>query len=174
MAKRTADGGGQAPGTAGGGDRAEGGERRPDLAAMIVPLGRALMAAEQPILDTHGLAMWAYAVLLRLGENPIRSQAALAEAIGADKTRIIAVLDDLDARGLIRRRPDPDDRRVRLLSITPEGRRLRDAVQADIQRGEEELLARFPAADREGFVRVLRELSAATRGSGSARQGAAP
>ncbi|MEU9110358.1 MarR family transcriptional regulator [Streptomyces sp. NPDC048483] len=139
----------------------EGRPARPDLAAMIVPLGRALMAAEQPILDAHGLAMWAYSVLLRLGETPIRSQAALAEAIGADKTRIIAVLDDLDARGLIDRRPDPGDRRVRLLSLTPEGRRLRDAVQADIQRGEEELLARFPAAERDGFVRVLRALSAA-------------
>ncbi|MFF4949430.1 MarR family winged helix-turn-helix transcriptional regulator [Streptomyces chattanoogensis] len=145
---------------AAGGERAGGRVARPDLAAMIVPLGRALMAAEQPILDAHGLAMWAYAVLLRLDETPIRSQAALAGAIGADKTRIIAVLDDLEERGLIRRRPDPADRRVRLLSVTPEGRRLRDAVQADIQRGEEELLARFPAAERDGFLRVLRALSA--------------
>ena len=133
---------------------------RPDLAAMIVPLGRALMAAEQPVLDAHGLAMWAYVVLLRLDETPIRSQAALAGAIGADKTRIIAVLDDLEARGLIARRPDPGDRRVRLLSLTSAGRRLRDAVQADIQRGEEELLAPFPAAERDSFVRVLRALSA--------------
>ncbi|MFI9047543.1 MarR family winged helix-turn-helix transcriptional regulator [Streptomyces sp. NPDC053427] len=148
--------GGKGAAAEGAGERAA----RPDLAAMIVPLGRALMAAEQPILDAHGLAMWAYAVLLRLDTTPIRSQAALAEAIGADKTRIIAVLDDLDARGLIHRRPDPDDRRVRLLSLTPEGRRLRDAVQADIQRGEEELLAQFPAAERDGFVRVLRALSA--------------
>ncbi|WP_241779934.1 MarR family winged helix-turn-helix transcriptional regulator [Streptomyces natalensis] len=153
----------------GGGDRdraaaeavAAGAERRPDLAAMMVPLSRSLIAAELPVLEAHGLAMWAYSVLLRLDEEtPVRSQAALAEAIGADKTRIIAVLDDLDERGLIRRRPDPADRRVRLLSITPEGRRLRDAVQADIQRGEEELLASFPVAERESFVRVLRALSA--------------
>ncbi|MBT2440826.1 winged helix DNA-binding protein [Streptomyces sp. ISL-36] len=141
---------------------APGEERRPDLAAMVVPLGRALMAAERPILDAHALTMWAYAVLLHLDEAPIRTQAALAEAIRADKTRIIAVLDDLEARELIRRVPDPQDRRVRLLSLTPAGRRLRDTVQSAIQEGEERLLARLPAADREAFLRALRALSDAS------------
>ncbi|MFK0293671.1 MarR family winged helix-turn-helix transcriptional regulator [Streptomyces sp. NPDC090442] len=133
---------------------------RPDLAAMLVPLSRALVDAERPVLDAHGLTMWAYSVLLRLDATPIRTQAALAEAIRADKTRIIPVLDDLESRGLIRRRPDPADRRVRLVSLTPEGRRLRDAVRADIQRGEERLLAGLPAADRKGFVRGLLALHA--------------
>ncbi|MGA4878460.1 MarR family transcriptional regulator [Streptomyces lydicamycinicus] len=132
---------------------------RPDLAAMVVPLGRALMAAEQPVLDAHGLTMWAYAVLLHLDETPIRTQAALAEAIRADKTRIIAVLDDLERRELIRRQPDPEDRRVRLLSLTAEGRRLRDTTQAAIQEGEERLLGRLPAADRAGLLRALQTLS---------------
>ncbi|WP_432869132.1 MarR family winged helix-turn-helix transcriptional regulator [Microbispora rosea] len=133
---------------------------RPDLAAMAAPLTRALMAAETPILREHGLSMWAYAVLLRLDERPVRTQAALAESIGADKTRIISVLDDLQRRGLIERSPDPADRRVRLLSITPEGRRLRDAAQAGIRRMEERLLSRLPDDDKEAFVRVLRVLAA--------------
>ncbi|MFF0739425.1 MarR family winged helix-turn-helix transcriptional regulator [Streptomyces sp. NPDC004111] len=137
-----------------------GAPRRPDLAAMVVPLGRALMAAEQPVLDAHGLTMWAYTVLLRLDatESPVRTQAALAESVRADKTRIIPVLDDLEARGLLDRRPDPGDRRVRLLSLTPEGRRLREIVQSAIQESEESLLARLPAKDREGFLRGLRLL----------------
>ncbi|WP_329282365.1 MarR family winged helix-turn-helix transcriptional regulator [Streptomyces sp. NBC_00691] len=131
---------------------------RPDLAAMVVPLGRALMAAEQPVLDAHGLTMWAYAVLLHLDERPLRTQAALAEAIRADKTRIIPVLDDLEARELLRRQPDPADRRARLLSLTPEGRRLRDTAQTAIQEGENRLLDTLPAADREPFLRSLRAL----------------
>ncbi|WP_306320930.1 MULTISPECIES: MarR family winged helix-turn-helix transcriptional regulator [unclassified Streptomyces] len=134
---------------------------RPDLAAMIVPLGRALTAAERPVLHAHDLTMWAYVVLLALGEeSPVRSQNALAQAIGADKTRIIGVLDDLQARGLIARRPDPDDRRTRLLSLTPVGRRLRDTAQADIQRQEDRLLAHLPEADREPFLRSLQALAA--------------
>jgi DNA-binding MarR family transcriptional regulator len=131
---------------------------RPDLAAMIVPLGRALTAAERPILADHGLSMWAYVVLLHLDERPVRTQAALADTVGADKTRIIAVLDDLTARGLIRRQPDPADRRARLLSITEAGRRARDAAQAAIQQQEERLLARLTPAQRRGFLDALQTL----------------
>ncbi|WP_434599948.1 MarR family winged helix-turn-helix transcriptional regulator [Streptomyces sp. A5-4] len=137
---------------------------RPDLAAMVVPLGRALMAAERPVLDAHGLTMWAYAVLSHLDEAPLRTQTALAEAIHADKTRIIAVLDDLESRGLLTRRPDPKDRRARLLSLTPEGRQLRDTAQAAVQDGEERLLRQIPAADRETFLRSLLTLHAMSHG----------
>ncbi|MBW5481081.1 MarR family winged helix-turn-helix transcriptional regulator [Streptomyces bambusae] len=135
-------------------------EGRPDLAAMIVPLGRALVAAELPVLREHGLAMWAYAVLLGLDDEPVRTQAALARDIGADKTRIIGVLDDLAERGLIRRQPDPADRRARVLSLTPAGRRMRDAVRSAIQQREERLLARLPEEDRRGFLNALQALAA--------------
>jgi MarR family transcriptional regulator, organic hydroperoxide resistance regulator len=130
---------------------------------MIVPLGRALMAAEQPVLRRYGLTMWGYVVLLALGDEPVRTQAALAESIGADKTRIIGVLDDLQQAGLIHRDADPADRRAHLLSLTAEGRRLRAATQADIQRQEERLLARLPPGDRDVFLRALQTLSSVAR-----------
>ncbi|MFB4316519.1 MarR family winged helix-turn-helix transcriptional regulator [Actinomadura sp. 21ATH] len=136
------------------------GNGRPDLAAMTGRLGRALAAAEVPVLRAHGLSMWAYVVLLALDEGPVRSQSALAEAIHADKTRIIGVLDDLQDRGLIERVPDPGDRRVRLLSITAEGRRLRDAAQAAVQEREERLLSRLTEEERATFLRVLQDLHA--------------
>src|SRR5690242_734714 len=111
---------------------------RPDLAAMLYPLVRVLIAAETPILATHGVSMWGYSVLTALDETPVRTQAALAEAIGADKSRIIGTLDELQSAGLIERTPDPDDRRVRLLSITAAGRRVRRAVRKSIRVAEEE------------------------------------
>ena len=103
--------------------------------------------------------MWGYSVLLALDRSAIRTQAALAEAIGADKTRIIAILDELQQDGLIERVPDPEDRRARLLEITREGRRRKDAVQAAIQTGEERWLGTLSAGDRATFLRVLQELS---------------
>ena len=133
--------------------------RRPDLAAMLAPLVRELIAAELPVLKAHGLSMWGYSVLLALDDSPVRTQATLAEAIGADKTRIIPTLDELQDRGYIERRPDPDDRRVRLLAITESGRVVKDAAQADIQRGEENWLGTLSANDRRVFLRVLRQLT---------------
>jgi DNA-binding MarR family transcriptional regulator len=117
------------------------------------------MAAELPVLRRHGLTMWGYIVLLALNEAPVRTQAALAESIGADKTRIISVLDGLQEAGLITRAPDPADRRVHLLSLTAEGRRTRAAAQADIQLQEEHLLAPLTPDDRHGFLRALQQLS---------------
>jgi DNA-binding MarR family transcriptional regulator len=133
--------------------------RRPDLAAMLAPLLRELVAAEQPVLDAHGLTMWGYVVLLALDRSSIRTQAALAEAIGADKTRIISTLDELQERGHIERQPDPDDRRVRLLAITDSGRAVKDAVQIEIQRGEERWLGDLAADERRAFLSALRRLT---------------
>ena len=97
---------------------------------MLHPLLRDLVATELPILAAHDVSMWGYGVLSALDQSPVRTQAALADAIGADKTRIIPTLDELQQKGYIERRPDPDDRRVRLLEITPAGRDVKDAVQA--------------------------------------------
>ena len=131
---------------------------RADLGAMVLRLGRRLLAMEQPILERHGVTMWAYIVLTALRDGPARAQASLAAAINADKTRLIPVLDDLQKRGLIEREPDPADRRVRLLGLTPEGRRLQQAVQTEIRKGEEIILAKIK--DQAAFVRALAELSA--------------
>lgn len=133
--------------------------RRPDLAAMLAPLLRELAAAEQPVLAAHGLTMWGYVVLLALDRGAMRTQAALAQAIGADKTRIIRTLDDLQDRSFIERHPDPEDRRVRLLAITESGRAVKDAAQREIQRGEERWLGELDADERRVFLRVLRQLA---------------
>jgi len=132
---------------------------RRDLAEMLAELARQTVTAEQPVLKAHGLSMWGYIVLSALDRSPIRTQAALAEAIGADKTRIIPTLDELQRHGHIERMPDPDDRRARLLEITDSGRAIKNAVQVAIRRGEERWLGQLPAEDRDVFLRALQQLS---------------
>ncbi|MEA5359444.1 MarR family winged helix-turn-helix transcriptional regulator [Amycolatopsis sp., V23-08] len=132
---------------------------RPDLAAMLGGLVRTLVALETPVLEEQRLSMWGYVVLSALDDGPVRTQAALAQAIGADKTRIIGTLDELQDAGLISREPDPADRRVRLLEITAAGRERRRAAQDRIQAREEKLLAKLPTTDREAFLRAARMLA---------------
>jgi DNA-binding MarR family transcriptional regulator len=135
------------------------GNRR-DLAATLQPLLRALIAAELPVLARHGISMWGYVVLSALDGSSTRTQAALANTIGADKTRIIATLDELQRAGLIDREPDPADRRSRLLSITAAGHQVRVAAQTEIQANENRVLATLPASDRQTFLRAAQALSA--------------
>src|ERR1700754_4877433 len=106
---------------------------REDLGAMFARVTRRLIEAERPLLDKRGLTMWGYVALTRLAREDAETQLALAAAIGHDKTRLIGVLDALEADGLITRAPDPSDRRARMVRITAKGRRRHAAAVKDIR-----------------------------------------
>ena len=73
-------------------------------------------------------------------------------------------LDRLEARGLIRRAPDPRDRRGKLIGLTTEGRALVDrAVEAHL-RNEERLLSSLSGPGREHLAALLRELLVSLEG----------
>jgi DNA-binding MarR family transcriptional regulator len=77
-------------------------------------------------------------------------------------------LDRLETAGLIRREPDPRDRRGKLIELTPSGRDLVDrAVEAHLE-NEERLLAALPAARRRELAALLRELLASLDTTGDA------
>jgi DNA-binding MarR family transcriptional regulator len=134
-------------------------EQRYDLGAMFVRLGSALVAAEQPVLDEHGLRMWDYVVLLALQAGPAQSQSRLSELTGRDRTRLIPILDRLVDAGLVLRQPDPADRRHHIVRLTDAGR----AKVLDCQRGiremERQLLGELPESDRASFVALLERVT---------------
>jgi DNA-binding MarR family transcriptional regulator len=125
---------------------------------MLTRLARLTTNAELPVLRGFDLTMWEYVVLLGLAREPVRTQSALAEAIGADKTRIIEVLDAVQERKLITREPDASDRRVRLLALTAEGTRTLEAAQRAIQHNERILLDVLTDSERQRFLRNLQRL----------------
>lgn len=74
------------------------------------------------------------AMLLRsLGEPASMSESA--EAMACDPSNVTGLIDRLEKRGLVVRRPDPDDRRVRLLVLTAEGRRTRARFERALAKG---------------------------------------
>ncbi len=118
-------------------------------------LGTTVIERETPILRGHGLQMWEYVVLSGLEHADAPSQATLAETVGRDQTRLIPLLDGLAERGLLRRVPDPADRRNRIIGLTPEGRALLQACRRSIRAMEADLLAELTGDEREQFVKVL-------------------
>ncbi len=60
--------------------------------------------------------------LMRLSKHDGVSMGEMARGIGVDPSYITALVDDLDERGLARREPDPDDRRVKIIVLTAAGR----------------------------------------------------
>ena len=88
-------------------------------------------------------------------------QLGLAAAVGLDKTTMVAAVDALERRGLVRREQHPDDRRVRLVTVSDDGRRLLAQASAAADELERELLAALPTGDRDRLVPLLRALVAA-------------
>jgi DNA-binding MarR family transcriptional regulator len=89
-----------------------------------------------------------------------RSQQALGEAVQIPPSRMVALVDALEQRGLLRRRPDPNDRRVRTLHLTREGRRLLDKVMEISLEHERQLCKGLQPAEREQLITLLSRLAA--------------
>ena len=135
------------------------GADREDLAAMFARVARRLADAEKPLLERHGLTMWEYIVLSYLGRRPVETQLELARGIGYDKTRLIALLDRLEAERLVAREPDPADRRARNVRLTTAGERRRAAAVRDIRAMEDEVLAELTASERRALLAALPRLA---------------
>ena len=89
-----------------------------------------------------------YHVLTAASRPEPLSQAAIAQEIGLDRTVMTYLVDDLESAGLLTRRPDPRDRRARLLTPTSAGERCIAAVEQRLAVVEEQLLHGLPADDR--------------------------
>lgn len=68
------------------------------------------------------------------------------------------VVDTLEGRGLVVRRPDPDDRRSTFVELTDEGTRVSDAVATSRAAEGERLFGRLSATDRAHLARILLRL----------------
>ena len=79
----------------------------------------------------------------------------LAETLACDASNVTGLVDRLESRGLVRRRPSLADRRVKVLGLTPTGSRLR-ALLVERMAAPPTTLGRLSAADQRALVRILR------------------
>ena len=128
---------------------------REDLGALFARITRRLLDAEQPLLEAHGLSMWAYIALSHLARRPAATQLVLAQAMRHDKTRLIGLLDELEGDGLITRTVDPTDRRARIVTLTEAGEARHAAARADIRAMEDELLKDVDPGDQTRLRDIL-------------------
>ena len=87
-----------------------------------------------------------------------RSQQSLEEALQVSASRIVALVDGLEERGLIERRRNRRDRRVHALHLTPEGRKILEKVMEISKEHEAQLCTGLEAAEREQLVGLLNRI----------------
>jgi DNA-binding MarR family transcriptional regulator len=89
-----------------------------------------------------------------------QSQQALGKAMRIPASRMVALVDELERRGLVERRPSPADRRAHALFLTGEGRRLLDRVMKVSADHEAQLCAGLTRSERERLIELLARVSA--------------
>ena len=110
--------------------------------------------------QAFGVTPVQFAALNALLATPGIDQRTLAASIGFDTSTIGGVVDRLEARGWLQRQVSPEDRRARLLTLTPEGQALLQDVAASVLRTQERILAPLSEDERRTFLRMLKVLVA--------------
>jgi DNA-binding MarR family transcriptional regulator len=89
-----------------------------------------------------------------------QSQQALAERLAVPASRMVALVDHLEEGGLIERRPDPEDRRIRGLHLTRKGRGVLERAGKIAIDHETRLCAGINREEREQLIDLLQKLQA--------------
>jgi len=99
-----------------------------------------------------------WSVLTILENHPEVDQSRLAEIVGIDKTNTGRLVDQLEAKGLVERRPNDSDRRVWMLRCTPLGHKIRKRLRPRALATQERLLSCLEPAHREFFIDLMSQV----------------
>jgi len=124
------------------------------LCFAIVTAARNVVAIYRPVLEPMGLTHPQYLVLLALWERDPQSLGELADQLAVEPATLSPVVKRLEAQGRVTRTRRRDDERVLDITLTPQGRELRD----EARRVPEQIMARVGmdaaqvAAVRDGLA----------------------
>lgn len=102
-----------------------------------------------------------FGVLAMIEANPGISQSALARALGIERSTMVAVLDELEARGLAERRTARHDRRSYALGLTAKGGALLSALKPKVRRHDRRIAGDLNRAERQRLITLLRRFNKA-------------
>jgi DNA-binding MarR family transcriptional regulator len=101
-----------------------------------------------------------YGLLGLIETNPGLSQTQLAESLHLVRASLVPILDKLSADGLVERRSDVNDNRIRRIWLTPKGKKLMAKLNIAAQQHESRMMAGFSKQEKETFLQLLRRADA--------------
>ncbi len=122
-------------------------------------------------LEELGMRTHEFAVLHYVRDAGPLSQQDLGRALRINPSNLVALLDALQADGLIVRARDPEDRRRHLVGLTADGRQRLQRARRAAEDAEQQLLSPLSPAERRAFVGVLERLATDACRPGSHRSG---
>jgi MarR family transcriptional regulator, lower aerobic nicotinate degradation pathway regulator len=125
------------------------------LAGQVSKYGRRELEAA---LGERGLRLIQHAVLIAIDDFGPLSQQQLADSLDFDKSHLVAQIDRLEERDLLKRTRDPSDRRRNRLALTPAGKALVDELEPVERASQDGFLDALSAAEQRTLVALLRRV----------------
>lgn len=135
---------------------------------LMVRLGEASRRRFHKALEPEGLHPRDFGLMTMVAAHPGMSQQQLHEKTGIDPSSMVAVIDELEARGLAERRPDPEDRRARLIYLTDDGQRTLARIGKLATQLQRELFSGLTHDELSTLHGLLRKLADAAPRKGGA------
>jgi DNA-binding MarR family transcriptional regulator len=126
---------------------------------LLARLGLGFKMRAMELAEEEGFEVYDYSVLALLAEGDRETQSTIAGALGVDPSRLVALLDSLEERGLIARQRDPQDRRRHVVRITEAGKAELLHLREVVRRLEAEFFAPLDETKRKMLHALLVELA---------------
>jgi len=131
-----------------------------DVLFLVHDLARLMRTRFDQRARRHGMTRAQWGILAKLELQSGISQNDLAGLVEVEPITVCRLIDRLEARGLVERRSDPRDRRVRRLHLTPAAEPILDEIHAYREELREELTAGIPEAALKSQVDTLLRMKA--------------
>jgi DNA-binding MarR family transcriptional regulator len=126
---------------------------------LLARLGEASRRRFHKALEPEGLHPRHFGVMTMLAAHPGMSQQQLHEKTGIDPSSMVAVIDELQERGLAERRADPQDRRARQVFLTEQGVAALERIRGLAANLQHEFFGALTAEERKTLHALLRKLA---------------
>jgi DNA-binding MarR family transcriptional regulator len=130
------------------------------VAFLLSSLGYAVSRRFHEILEPLELEPGEFALLRAVSASDGEPQNALAERLHISPSWMVAIVDDLESRQLLERRPHPRDRRVRNLHLTAAGKKLLRQAERKAQQFDRQVTERLSEAELEQLLELLQRVAA--------------
>lgn len=99
-----------------------------------------------------------FSALARIHERPGIDVTRLSEVMEFDRSTLGGVMERLEMKGYIRRRGTTEDKRIKLLEVTRQGRKLLDEIQPAVERAQNRILSGLSAEEQKVILKLLTRL----------------
>jgi len=131
-----------------------------DLLFLIHDVARMMRTRIDQWARRHEMTRAQWAILMRLERHPGISQAELAALVEVEPISVARLIDRLEAKDLVERRPDPDDRRLRRLHLRPASKPILKEIKRCKAQLNDLMMADIPLHAREAVAEVLLQIKA--------------